>query len=174
MNEFRVEKPGAHLDQMIRQTRAHHVQLSQLADVKASVLLTTAALVVPLTLNLTSDPGLRIPALIMIGASLVTVCLAGYGTMPKFGRRFRRDAQRRMDLLFFADFAHLEYEEWLDRLQPVMNDPSFAYETQLHEIYQLGRYLERAKYLYIRLAYAAFIGGVTVSSAAWLVLRVVG
>lgn len=174
MSEFRVEQPGGHLDQMIRQTRAHHVQLSQLADLKASVLLTTAALVVPLTLSLTSDPDLRIPAFLMIGASLLTVCLAGYGTMPKLGSRFRRAAERRLDLLFFADFARLEYEEWLDRMRPVMNDPSRAYEVQLHEIYQLGRYLERAKYRYIRLAYGAFIGGVAVSTAAWIVLRFVG
>ena len=154
---------------MIRQTRAHHVALSSLADVKASVLLTTAALVVPLTLRLTARPDLRVASFVMIGAALLTVLLAGYGTMPKFGPRRKGQEGRRLALLFFGDFVGLEYEEYLQRMQDVMNDASRAYELQLYELYQLGQYLEKAKFRYIRLAYIAFIGGVVVSSITWAV-----
>ena len=169
MSKFHIDRPAGHLDQMIRQTRAHHVSLSSLADLKASVLLTTAALVVPLTLRLTARPELRIAAFVMIGASLLTVLLAGYGTMPKFGLRRERVAGRRLELLFFGDFADLEYEEYLQRMQDVMNDASRVYEIQLFELYQLGQYLEKAKYRYIRYAYIAFIGGVLSSSITWAV-----
>lgn len=167
MAEFSIDQPGGHLDQMIRQTRAHHVSLSSLADLKASVLLTTAALVVPLTLRLTSQAELRPAAFVMIGASLLTVLLAGYGTMPKFGVTRKRKEGGRLELLFFGDFTRLSYEEYLARMQAVMNDPSRVYEVQLRELYQLGSYLERAKYRYIRLAYVSFIGGVIVSSLTW-------
>lgn len=169
MAELKIDSPGGHLDQMIRQTRAHHVSLSSLADLKASVLLTTAALVVPLTLRLTARPDLRVAAFVMIGASLLTVLLAGYGTMPKFGPRRKGDKTDRMALLFFGDFVSLEYEEYVERMQAVMNDPSRVYEVQLYELYQLGQYLEKAKYRYIRFAYVAFIGGVIVSSLTWIV-----
>ena len=169
MSKFHIDQPGGHLDQMIRQTRAHHVSLSNLADLKASVLLTTAALVVPLTLRLTSRPDLRPAALVMIGASLLTVMLAGYGTMPKFGLRRTRDSGDRLGLLFFGEFLSLAYEQYLERMQAVMNDPSRVYEIQLLELYQLGLYLERSKYRYIRFAYIAFIGGVILSSLTWVV-----
>ena len=154
---------------MIRQTRAHHVALSSLADVKASVLLTTAALVVPLTLRLTARPDLRVASFVMIGAALLTVLLAGYGTMPKFGPRRKGQEGGRLALLFFGDFVGLEYEEYLQRMQDVMNDASRVYELQLYELYQLGQYVEKAKFRYIRLAYIAFIGGVVVSSSTWAV-----
>lgn len=35
-----IVKPGAHLDHMLRTTRLHHVQLSNMADVKANMMLT--------------------------------------------------------------------------------------------------------------------------------------
>ena len=174
MAKFHIDQPGGHLDQMIRQTRAHHVSLSSLADLKASVLLTTAALVVPLTLRLTGRPDLRPAALVMIAASLLTVLLAGYGTMPKFGPRRKRPEGARRELLFFGDFIDLDYEDYLQRMQDVMNDPSRAYELQLFELYRLGHYLERAKYRYIRLAYVAFTGGVVVSTLTWVVTIWVG
>ena len=107
----------------------------------------------------------------MIAASLLTVLLAGYGTMPKFGLRWKRQRERegRLDLLFFSDFARLDYDEYLARMEPLLNDPSRVYEAQLHELHSLGCYLEKAKYRYIRLAYIAFIGGVIVSSLTWVV-----
>lgn len=30
---MKINNPGGHLDQMLRQTRAHHVQLSSMADI---------------------------------------------------------------------------------------------------------------------------------------------
>lgn len=169
MSKFHIEQPGPHLDQMVRQTRAHHVALSSLADLKASVLLTTAALVVPLTLRLTARDDLRVAGFVMIGGCLLTVLLAGYGTMPKFGARKAGRKPGRLDLLFFGDIGDLEYDEYLERMQAVMNDPSRVYEMQLFELYKLGQYLERAKFRYIRLAYLAFIGGVIASTVTWMI-----
>ncbi len=37
--------PSGHLDQLFRQTRTYHAQLSQMADVKASMMLTLASLI---------------------------------------------------------------------------------------------------------------------------------
>ena len=63
----------------------------------------------------------------------------------------------------------LDFDEYAARMQEVMNDPSRAYEIQLYELHQLGRYLETAKYRYIRFAYVAFIGGVAASTLTWVV-----
>ena len=35
-----IVKPGAHLGHMLRTTRLHHVQLNNMADVKANMMLT--------------------------------------------------------------------------------------------------------------------------------------
>ena len=67
----------------------------------------------------------------------------------------------------------MSYEEDLSRMDTWMNDPSRAYEAQIREVYQLGRYLNRAKYRYIRMAYLCFIAGVLASTSLWAVLQVV-
>src|SRR5690606_5988176 len=45
---MKINQPGGHLDQMMRQTRSHHVQLSSMADMKANFLLTMSAVVITL------------------------------------------------------------------------------------------------------------------------------
>ena len=46
-----IRQPAVFLDHMIRQTRAHHVQLSAMADMKANMMLTVAALLIPLSIR---------------------------------------------------------------------------------------------------------------------------
>ena len=174
MAELHLDKPGAHIDQLLRQTRVHQAQLSTLSDLKASVLLTTAALVVPMLLRYTDHPLWCWPSLIMIGFALATVLLAGYGTVPKLGGRKVDPDGSRFDLLFFADFSTLEYGEYVRRMGEVMADPARVYEIELREIYNQGRYLGRAKFRWIRLAYAAFSLGITLSILAAVIVLVIG
>jgi len=166
MPDFQIVQPGGHLDQLLRQTRAHLAQLSQLGDLKASMLLTTSAIVVPLVLRFTDDPVLRVPALLMIGASLLTILLAAYAVMPKLGGRRTPPDAPGFNLLFFADFVTLPYDEYLRRLEAVLNDPSRTYEAQVREVYLQGVYLARRKYRFIRLAYLSFMAGVLASALA--------
>jgi len=45
---MQIEQPGGHLDQMLRQTRGNLIQLSSMADVKSSMLLTLSSVVLTL------------------------------------------------------------------------------------------------------------------------------
>lgn len=51
-----ISEPGGHLDQCIRQSRAHHVQLSYMADMKANMILTISSLMVPLSIRYLKEP----------------------------------------------------------------------------------------------------------------------
>lgn len=82
-NRFKVEKPGSHLDYMIRQTRFHHVQLSSMADLKANILLTVSSLVLTIAITQVSNPQLKWGALILIFFCFITIILAVYTVMPK-------------------------------------------------------------------------------------------
>jgi hypothetical protein len=83
MISMEIRQPSTHLDHMIRQTRAHHVQLSSMADMKANMMLTVAALLIPLSIRFLDDPRLQPAALTMIGFCILTVLLAAYAAMPK-------------------------------------------------------------------------------------------
>jgi len=63
---MKVIQPGSHLDHMIRQTRAHHTQLSAMADTKANMLLTMSSILVTISLPFLAKPELRIVRYILV------------------------------------------------------------------------------------------------------------
>jgi hypothetical protein len=172
--ELDLVNPSGHLDQMFRQTRAYHAQLSQMADVKASMMLTLASLISTFSIRYLEDPYLRWPVAVMIACCLVTIVFAAYAVMPKLslGKRPNLDDPH-CNILFFGIFANLEYDEWVKVMNPIMHDPTRAYEAMLRDIYEMGVYLGRMKYRYIRIAYIAFLVGLVSSTLVFLLVEVV-
>jgi hypothetical protein len=167
-------KPSGHLDQMLRQTRAYHAQLSQMADVKASMMFTLASVIATISIRYLEDPYLRWPVLVLISCSLVTIVAAAYAVMPKLNLKSKPDLRNpHSNLLFFGTFANLEYDEWVAEMDPILQDPTRAYEAMLREIYEMGVYLGRQKYRYIRIAYIAFLAGLMLSSLAFVLVELV-
>ena len=165
---MQIQQPGGHLDQMLRQTRGNLIQLSGMADMKSSMLLTLSSLVLTLSARHVSDPVFG-PALVVLSACcLLTISLAIYAAMPKVpvvasGAADVSDA--RFNLFFFGDFVRMDYAAFHDAMEAVMNDPSRTYEMQVREVYTLGRFLAERKYRYLRLAYLAFLAGLVASAA---------
>lgn len=166
---MKITQPGSHADHLLRQTRMDHMQLSSMADVKANMLLTVASVVITLTIPHTLDPGLKWPVIVLIGFCLSTIVLAIYAAMPKIPTLSRPDSRPdinspNFNLLFFANFASLRYEEYATAMEKVLSDPSLSYEVQVRQIYDTGRFLRSRKYRYVQLAYLTFMGGLLVSS----------
>jgi hypothetical protein len=161
---MKIDKPGQHLDHMLRATRWHHVQLSGMADMKANILLTMSAVVITLAAPHVFKEDSQWPFMVLIGFCLVTVGLAAYAVMPKFSfpatPNSRPDVHSpQFNLLFFGDFIRLSYPEYEAAMEEMMNDPDQVYRAQLREIYLLGTFLARKKYRFLRLAYLSFILG---------------
>ena len=173
---MKINEPGGHLDQLLRQTRAHHVQLSSMADLKANMLMTMSSLVITLAVPHTFSGGFRWALIVMIFFCLFTILLAAYAVMPKLPLSYKADHldavnNPKFNILFFGDFIHLEYAEFEAAMESVLNDPSRAYEVQVREIYTLGRFLALKKYRFLRLAYTCFIVGLFSSFAVLLLAR---
>lgn len=165
---MKINQPGAHLDQMLRQTRAHHVQLSAMADTKANMLMTLSAVVVTLTVPHVFKPGFTWPFAVLIAFCLVTVTFAAYAVMPKSPPSVKNSPPPdvndvRFNLLFFGDFVRLDYPKFEAAMESMMNDPSRAYEAQVRELYVLGNFLAQKKYRFLRLAYLTFLIGLFAS-----------
>jgi len=58
----------------------------------------------------------------------------------------------------------ISYKEFEAAMEEVMNDPSRVYKVQLQELYNLGVFLAKKKYRFLRLAYLTFIIGVFASA----------
>lgn len=161
---MRIDKPGQHLDHMLRTTRAHHIQLSSMADLKANMLLTMSAIVITLATPQVLKPDFQWPFVVLIVFSLATIGLAAYAVMPKIpltqnDQPAPNVRSPQFNLLFFGDFTRLPYSEFETAMEEVLNDPGRVYEAQTREIYLLGIFLARTKYRFLRLAYLPFIAG---------------
>ena len=170
---MKIHQHGAHLDQMMRQTRQHHVQLSAMADHKANMVLTIASIVLTLTVPRLHSADVRLADVVLVGFCLVTMGLAAYVVMPKVPFISKSQAQDNasnptFNLLFFGDFAHLDYPEYERRMETLMNDPNEVYAAQVREVYALGCFLAKKKYRFLRLAYLAFFTGLAASAIIML------
>ena len=166
---MKITTPGNEINYLLTQTRAHHVQLSSMADLKANMLLTMASIVVTLAAPQAMKAGSQWALIVLIGFSLMTILLAAYAVMPKVrltsgsGRAAPDVHSPEFNLLFFGDFTTLDYPRFAAEMERVMNDPAQTYEAQVREIYTLGSYLAEKKYRYLRLAYTTFIVGLFAS-----------
>ena len=167
-----VSKPGPHIDQMLRQTRIHHVQLSSMADVKANMMLTLASLIITFCIRYLTDPILRYPVITLIIFCLITIFSAAYAVMPIAPKEAKPDPKDpQCDILFFGNFMNLSYVEYKEAMEIVMSEPAHTYEAQVREVYDLGVFLGMKKYRFIRYAYSAFILGLFVSGVVFFVVE---
>ena len=169
-----IRQPAGHLDQMIRQTRAHHVSLSSLADKKANMMLTIASLMIPLSTGFLYEDRTHLAAATLIGFCVLTILLAAYSAMPKIKADNRSETkpdlnENSFNLLFFGSFINMGYREYEDEMEKMMNDPGKVYETQVREIYTMGQYLARKKYKFLQFSYYSFIAGILFSSVIYII-----
>ena len=168
-----IMQPAAHLDQMIRQTRAHHVNLSNLADRKANMILTVASIMIPLSINFLYDERSHLAAAILIGFCVLTILSAALAAMPKIKSDNKQNGkpdinQSSFNILFFGSFANMRYDDYKDAMGNMMNDANAVYETQIREIYTMGKYLSEKKYRYVQISYMSFLAGVLISSVVYV------
>ncbi len=165
---MKINVPGNEINYLLQQTRVHHMHLSSMADLKANMLLTMASIVVTLAAPQVMKAGSQLPLIVLIGFSLMTILLAAYAVMPKLPFTGRHAGvpevqDPHFNLLFFGDFTGLTYGQFEAEMTRVMNDPSLVYQAQVREIYTLGVFLAKKKYLYLKLAYTTFIIGLFAS-----------
>ena len=171
---MQIMQHSAHLDQMIRQTRAHHVSLSTMADRKANMMLTIASLMIPLSTGFLYDERSHLAAVTLIGFCVLTIVMAAFAAMPKINTGKILDAKSDLNetssnLLFFGTFTRMDYDEYKEAMESMMNDANAVYESQIREIYTMGQYLAQKKYRFVQFSYLSFISGVLISSFIYVI-----
>jgi predicted metal-dependent HD superfamily phosphohydrolase len=161
---------------MLRLTSENHVELSNMADGKASILISVNAIIISVILSvlirrIEVETHLTIPTFIFLASSLATIIIAIMATRPKVstGNFSREDIlNKNTNLLFFGNFYSTKVSEYQWAMNTMMRDPDYLYSSLIMDIHQLGVVLAR-KYKLIRLAYTVFMIGIFVSVIAFIV-----
>jgi len=172
------ERPERAVDTMFRVTLKNHMQLSQIADNKANILLSINAIIISISLS-TLIPKLDnpdkahlvLPTFIMICFCVVGIVFAILSTRPKVttGRYSWKDIEeQKINLLFFGNFHKMPIEEYIAAMNIMMKDKTYIYNSMIKDLYYLGVVLDR-KYRLLRITYTLFMVGTIVSVLSYVV-----
>ena len=155
----RVYSPNAiHL---VRTAQQVTMQLSQMADQKASILMGATFVVFTVSIGQAARSSvpwaLGVLALFAFGSALLAVMAVLPRVTPS------PDLRPDGNILFFSNFAGLEEADFITAIKARMQDDDMIYTVMLRDMYQNGVVLARRKYRYLAYAYRVFIIGLTCS-----------
>ncbi len=159
---------------MLRLTSSNHIQLSEMADNKANILISVNAIIISVILSillrkLQTDPYLTYPTIIFLMSSVATIVVSILATRPKLSAGTFADediVNKKTNLLFFGNFHKMPQADYENAMRRMMNDPDYLYTSIIQDIYSLGTVLGK-KYKLIRLAYNIFMFGIIISVLAF-------
>lgn len=150
---------------VVRTTQQIHVQLSQMADQKANMLLAATFVIFTLSIGQARAATAPIPLMVLGISAFFSAVFAILAVLPV--TRYPPGAPT--NLLFFGSFTDLSEEEYLDRLTDQLTHDETAYRLMARDIYQNGVVLRRKKYRLLGIAYRIFLIGLTLSFVSFIV-----
>lgn len=157
---------------LVRTNQQITMQLSQMADQKASILMGATFVVFTLAVGQAraGAGAFTLPLAVLATFSFLSALLAISAVLPRVGKAppaVFRDGKDHSNILFFGRFEQMEEDEFIDAVKARMRTEEDLYETILRDTYQNGLVLARRKYRYLAYAYRLFVVGLTLTFLAF-------
>ncbi|TCC97361.1 Pycsar system effector family protein [Pedobacter psychroterrae] len=174
--EKKNSKPERGVETMFRVTSTNHQRLSDMADNKAHIMISTNSIILSVILSLLlrkleDNPHLIIPTLLLLIICVVTMVFSILATRPSIPKGIftNEDIQeKRVNLLFFGNFYRMSLPEYENGMNKLMDDSDFLYGSLIKDIYSQGVVLGR-KYRLLRVAYNVFMFGIVAAVLAFII-----
>ena len=152
---------------MFKTALRNHLDLSNLADNKANIMLSVNALIITIVMPLAasyvkSNLYLLVPMATLLATCLLSMIFATLATRPiKMMGYTSRDLieSGKSNLFFFGNFYKMTFTEYQDGMQEVVSNDENLEGAIMRDLYYLGHSLGR-KYYQLRICYTIFMWGV--------------
>lgn len=169
-------RPERGVETMFRITSTNHQRLSDMADNKAHIMISTNSIILSVTLSLLlrkleDNPHLIIPTLLLLIICVVTMVFSILATRPSIpeGLFTNEDIkEKRVNLLFFGNFYRMSLNDYENGMNKLMDDRDFLYGSLIKDVYAQGVVLGR-KYRLLRVAYNVFMFGIVAAVLAFII-----
>jgi putative nucleotidyltransferase with HDIG domain len=154
----------------------NHIDLSAIADNKASMMVTINAMILTVGLpllisNLENVPHLFSSTIVVALTSVVSMIFATMATKP-----IQMDgltdialiSQRKTNLFFFGNFYKMSFDDYEEGINQVIGDDELLNNSIARDLFFLGKSLGK-KYDYLRTCYNVFMIGITLATILGLV-----
>ena len=160
------EQPfSPHFIHVMRTTQQIHLQLSQMADQKASILMAATFVIFTITIGQAHGEMPPLPLTILSGFAFFSAILTMSAVLPAIGGG---KSSAPLNLLFFGSFTDLSEAEYIARLREQVGSDGAVLEVMARDIYQNGQVLRRKKYRLLGWAYRVFLVGLVLSFGAFI------
>lgn len=161
---------------MFRIMSDNHVNLSQMADSKANIMISVNTIVMSIMVSvllgkLQFYPEFIWPTIILLAVCLGAVVYAILATRPNItkGTFTEEDIRnKKVNLLFFGNFYNMSLHEYDWAMKEMMKDNEYLNSSMIKDIYFLGVVLAR-KYKYLRISYNIFMFGLILAILAFAI-----
>jgi predicted metal-dependent HD superfamily phosphohydrolase len=175
----KIDRPERGIETMFRISSNNHQRLSDMADNKAHIMITTTSIIISVLLSLLlrkleDNPQLIIPTMLLLAVCVITMVFSILATRPNLpeGTFTQQDIDtRKVNLLFFGNFYKMSFEDYDSGMKQMMNDRDFLYGSLTKDVYSQGIVLGR-KYRLLRKGYNVFMYGIIASVIAFTVASV--
>jgi predicted metal-dependent HD superfamily phosphohydrolase len=170
------DRPERGIETMFRISSANHQRLSDMADNKANIMITTTSIILSVLLSvllrkLEDNQNLIIPTILLLIVCVITMVCAILATRPALPPGIFTQQEidnKKVNLLFFGNFYRMSYDDYNKGMKEMMNDREFLYGSLTRDVYSQGVVLGR-KYRLLRAGYNVFMYGIVVSVLAFMV-----
>ncbi len=172
-------RPERGIETMFRITSNNQQRLSDMADSKAHIMISTNSIIISVLLSvllrkIEDYPHLTIPSVMLLAVCVITTVFSIIATRPKIpsGTFTQEDIrEKKVNLLFFGNFYRMNLEEYTDGMLHMMNDRDFLYGSLIKDVYSQGTVLGK-KYRMLRISYNVFMFGMVASVIAFVIASV--
>ena len=180
-------EPKRGIETMFRTMYSNHMKLSDMADKKASMMISLNAVLMSIIITylgaktsalgpaFTRNPILAIPMGILLLTSLgsiVTAILSAQPDVTSF-KWLKKSPQvatnRRVNLLFFGQFTKLSLDNFQSGMRDLMRQKDMLYTNMVTDVYYLGEVLTR-KYGLLRRSYSIFMVGLILTVLSFVIV----
>jgi predicted metal-dependent HD superfamily phosphohydrolase len=173
------DRPDKGIETMFRISSNNHQRLSDMADNKAHIMITTTSIIISVLLSvlvrkLEDNTYLIIPTMLLLTICMITMVFSILSTRPSIPHgTFTQEEidAKSVNLLFFGNFYRMPYQEYSSGMQRMMSDREFLYGSLTKDVYSQGVVLGR-KYRLLRIAYNVFMFGIVVSVIAFVIASI--
>jgi hypothetical protein len=154
-----------HAIHLLRTVQNNTLQLSQMADQKASILMGASLVVFSIAVSRAFAGELPWSLAVLALFAFLSALCAGIAVLPRLSRSLPPGAPR--NRLFFGHFYDLDEADWTSSVLAGARTDEGVFRMMLHDIYQNGQVLQRRKYRFLGYAYRLFIAGLVTTLAAF-------
>jgi hypothetical protein len=175
--ELKKAKTGSPrgVETMFRTSYRTHLDLSNLADNKANIMISINGIIISILLasiypRIVDNRFLLLPTAVLLVFCLLSLVYAVLAARPRVTRReatLEDVRQDKANILFFGTFTTMKEEDFLQGMRELIEDPERAYGNMIRDIYGLGSVLE-TKYRLLRTSYTVFMVGLVLGVLLFL------